>query len=115
MDTRTAKNNLRKGKKLEQEMAKRFRDIGFDKCKTSRYASRENDDNKCDLSYCVPFNVQCKSHVNFSNPIPVMESMPKDENYNVLIQRVKNKGTYAIMTMDDFMCLVEVLRSEGII
>lgn len=52
--------NRTKGHNAERDVAKTFREIGFDKCKTSREASRLHDNCKIDLCF-IPFNVQVKA------------------------------------------------------
>lgn len=49
-----------KGDNAEREYAEKFRQLGFQFCKTSRQASRLLDDSGIDLSG-IPFNVQIKS------------------------------------------------------
>ena len=52
--------NRRKGHNAERRRAQMFRELGFDKCKTSREASRLLDNCKVDLAF-VPYNVQMKA------------------------------------------------------
>jgi predicted glycosyltransferase len=52
--------NKRKGSNAEREFAKEFREMGFDKCVTSRYGSRIHDDAGIDLIN-LPFSVQIKA------------------------------------------------------
>lgn len=61
MCSRMASNtNRSKGHNAEREAAQAFRSIGYDKCQTSRYASRMHDDCAIDLVN-IPFNVQIKA------------------------------------------------------
>lgn len=57
---RAANYSKTKGGNAEREFAKRFRELGFDFCKTARLASRLLDNSDVDLSG-LPFNVQVKS------------------------------------------------------
>lgn len=107
-------SNRDKGHRLEREISKRMRQLGFN-ATTSRYSSKEKDENKVDLCGTEPFNLQCKSHNVFKNPIDILKSMPKDGNYNVVIEKVKRKGVFAIMDLEDFLALVEILKTEKII
>lgn len=52
--------NRTKGNNAERYYAKIFRDLGFDKCKTSRQASRLYDDCAIDLMF-LPILVQIKA------------------------------------------------------
>jgi hypothetical protein len=52
-------NNKRKGCDAERDYAKRFRDLGFQKCITSREGSKLYDNSGIDLLY-IPFNIQIK-------------------------------------------------------
>jgi hypothetical protein len=49
-----------KGHNAEREFANRFKDLGFQYCKTSRLSSRLLDNCDIDLSG-IPFNIQIKS------------------------------------------------------
>jgi hypothetical protein len=60
MEKKKRINSRNKGNSRERELAKMFREeFGFDKCQTSRYASRILDNSKCDLAN-IPFNLQSK-------------------------------------------------------
>lgn len=52
-------NNRTRGHNFERKIAKRFRDLGYDQCMTTRQGSRYLDNKKLDLMN-VPFRVQCK-------------------------------------------------------
>ena len=111
MDSKTAKNNRNKGHSWERECVKYLRDIGI-KCETSRYASKKTDDAKVDIFMedDTPFNIQCKCHNTFKNPIPILWDMPQDENYNVVMMKVKNKRAYAILDYEDWFEIMELLH-----
>lgn len=57
---RAANYSKNKGNTAEREFAKRFQELGFTFCKTSRLASRLLDNSDIDLSG-LPLNVQIKS------------------------------------------------------
>jgi len=71
--SKQAKNNRAKGHSLERRIRLKFIELGFDKCRTSRQASRLLDDSKVDLAQ-IPYNVQCK------------KGYPKGINYTKLFQ-----------------------------
>ena len=124
--------NRRIGFDAERLYAKRFRDLGYDKCITSRQGSRIHDDSKIDLIF-VPFNVQIKAghqrgmsaskilremeekikenfpegHVNFNYPKLLIWEKPagkgrKKTQYNSLV----------IMTFEDFSKIIKNLKDE---
>lgn len=75
-----ANNNRTKGHKLERELAKFFRDIGFSMCKTTRASSRLLDDSKCDLNY-IPLIVQAKS--GYSKNYPKFDKISREINKEI--------------------------------
>lgn len=70
--------NKRKGSDAERLYAKKFRELGYDFCKTSRFVSKAHDNSKIDLMY-IPFNVQIKAGVqkglNAGKELMSMKSM----------------------------------------
>lgn len=61
MEKKKSSNYSRnKGHSAEREFAKRFKDLGFTFCKTSRLASQLTDYSDIDL-WGLPFNIQIKS------------------------------------------------------
>ena len=65
--------NKNKGSNAERYYAKKFRDLGFDKCVTARYGSRLHDDAGIDLIN-LPLNVQIKAGKQRGlNPSSVLE------------------------------------------
>lgn len=71
------KANRNKGHRAERDAAKKFREIGYDFCKTSRQASRLLDDSKIDLAF-IPYNVQVKA------------GYPKGLNYSTIMQEMED-------------------------
>jgi hypothetical protein len=71
------KTNKRKGHDAERLYANFFREIGFEFCETSRFASRKHDNAKIDLVY-IPFNIQIKAGkqtgMNPGKELCIMES-----------------------------------------
>lgn len=55
-----ANRNRTKGHDAERLYAQKFRELGYEFCETSRYASRKHDDCKIDL-VGIPFNAQIKA------------------------------------------------------
>lgn len=94
-----ANTNRTKGHDAERYYAQEFRDIGYDKCKTSRYGSRMHDDCAIDLIF-IPFNVQIKAGKQRAmNPSKVLRDIdertlevfpdgsPELENINMVIHK----------------------------
>ena len=72
------RTNKNKGSSAERYYALKFRELGFDKCITSRYGSRYHDDAKIDLIY-IPFNVQVKAGLQRNmNPSKVLQELTEN-------------------------------------
>lgn len=108
-------NSRNKGFSYERQVAKEFRDFGFD-TKTSRYANRELDDLKVDLVNTGLFNVQLK-HVERLSPSyhEILKSMPTDNNYNVIFHKRNHKGEVVVMTKEDFYDILQMLINLDIV
>ena len=105
-----------KGHAYERAIAKEFRELGFSKCKTSRYESKMLDDMKVDLTHTGFFNVQLKAVERLSPSYhDILDSMPKDHNYNVIFHKRNRKGDVVVMSKDDFYELTEILIKCGIL
>lgn len=62
--------NRDKGNNYERKIAQELRDLGFNDVVTSRYASKETDDNKIDLVFqnkSCDLNIQLKKQPMFPN------------------------------------------------
>lgn len=110
------KNNSRAvGHTYERQVRLELIELGWDKCKTSRYASREHDDANVDFVHTEPFNIQCKRWTNAPSYHEVLKSMPDDNNYNVIFHKRPNKGEVVVMDKDSFYEIIQMLKSNGII
>ena len=110
------KNNSRSvGHAYERQLRKEFIALGWDKCQTSRYASRETDDANVDFVGTPPFSIQAKRWTSAPSYHEVLSSMPNDENYNVLFHKRPNKGEVVVMDKATFYALVEKLKYNHII
>lgn len=77
--SKLGKRNRAKGHNAERTRAKRFQDLGYEFCKTSRNASKLLDDSKVDLAF-IPWNVQIKavqSGLNYQKIFEEMEELLK--------------------------------------
>lgn len=112
-----AKTNRRKGHDYERKIAAELRTMGVE-CGTSRRHSRAHDDAKVDIFMlnhdAPPLNIQCKNNNVFHSPVKVLGEMPKDENYNLLFQKVKGTGEYVTMEKRDFYEIMNILLTEKI-
>jgi hypothetical protein len=128
-----SKNNRRKGHVYERYLAKLFRVLGYEKCKTSREASRLYDNCGYDL-WGIPFLVQAKAGYKKSRIKPdelfmkmekAMEQFPEDErnllkNYPKLIfnklDGYKDENHIVSMMFKDFVKLqIELSVYKGIL
>lgn len=74
----SGKTNRTKGHNAERYYANRFKELGFDHCVTSRYASRIHDDAGIDL-FNLPINVQIKAGKQKNMKIPNVLSYIKEK------------------------------------
>jgi hypothetical protein len=110
------KNNSRAvGHTYERQLRLEFIQLGWDKCQTSRYASRETDDANVDFVGTPPFNIQAKRWTSAPSYHEVLKSMPEDYFYNVIIHKRPNKGEVVIMSKEDFYEIIKMLKGNHII
>jgi hypothetical protein len=103
------KRARRKGHNYERTVVKYFKDLGFDRAKTSRLGSRLLDSAKVDICD-IPFNVQCKAveaHIDYYKLTDEIKTeltklVPEREDYPILIFHKKNKKTNVVMTLEEF-------------
>jgi len=122
--------NRTKGHGAERHYASFLRKLGkaFDKCKTSRQASRLHDDSGIDLCFTDPFNIQIKAGrqkgLVVSNELSKIDTevkknfpsnYPELHNINIVIHRKdpgrgRKRNAYdeiVSMTFDDFIKLIK--------
>lgn len=77
-------NQRTRGHNFERRIAKKFRDLGYDKVMTTRQGSRYLDNCKLDLMN-LPFRVQCKygkhKGLSYSKLIEEIEELTSDTDY----------------------------------
>jgi len=119
-----SKNNRRKGHAYERELAKLFRELGYEHTKTSREASRLYDNSGFDL-WGLPFLIQAKSGYKTNRIKPDLlflkmkealeTNFPKNEKemlqeYPLLIfnklDGYKKEHHFVTMKVDDFIKLI---------
>lgn len=104
-----------KGHNYELQIRDFFKDLGWDKCVSSRSESKNKDDQGIDLCYTEPFNVQCKAVENLGSIHKVLSLMPQDTNYNLVFHKRNRQGTIVAMTVEDFQSILEMLTKNQII
>lgn len=122
------KRNRSAGHKWERQLAESFRLIGFPHVVTTRSESKSRDDQKIDLMNVdegkngrFPYNIQAKNSTISLKYMKILSEMPKGEGLNVIIHnQTKKQGTrfitqgqYAILSLEDFMYMVKMIRSYG--
>jgi hypothetical protein len=94
--------NRTKGHNYERLWVKRYKEVGFPYCKTSRMASKLLDDSKVDLAF-IPYNHQCKKVIANINYFTLMKDIkealhknypPNDKQleHPIIISHDKGKG-----------------------
>jgi len=110
------KNNSRAvGNAYERLIRRELIELGWDKCQTSRFASKMTDDMLVDFVNTHPFNFQAKRWKSAPSYQEVLDNMPKDGNCNVIIHKRPNKGEVVVMTKVDFYAIVRTLKKNGLI
>lgn len=111
-------NNRRKGHNFERELAKMFRELGFEFCKTVRLASRLYDNCGVDL-WGIPYLVQAKkvkAAINYGNLIRGIEEEVKknfppsapEHTYPIIIFHRREKDKLVVMKEEDFLELLKI-------
>lgn len=108
-------NAREKGKRFELKMAKLWMSYFGGNVERSSFASKKLDDMGVDLTNTPPFNLQLKAHERSIDIHSILQRMPKDNNYNVVIHKRNHQPPIAAMNLDDFMELVEMLKRNHII
>jgi hypothetical protein len=111
-------NNRRRGHNWERTCIKYLSHI-FPNIKTSRYASKMQDDLKVDLCFTEDYNFQCKLANKKIDYAAILESMPEDGKRNIILHKLTKKtnerflpvGEYAIVPMKDFIELLEKVEN----
>lgn len=113
-------NNRTRGHNWERLCMKYLSEL-FPKIKTSRYASKMQDDLKVDLCFTGNYNFQCKLANTKIDYADILDSMPKDSNINVILHKLTKKsqkdrfipiGEYAILELADFLELLKQINEE---
>ena len=103
-------NSKIKGNRFEQAMAMKLRhDLNWIHCWTSRFmGSYYQDHLGIDLTGTPNYNIQCKAVERLSPGYhEILAKMPQDNNTNIILHKKNNKGTVAVLPLDDFIDLVK--------
>jgi hypothetical protein len=110
------KNNSRAvGHTYERAIRLELIELGWDKCQTSRYASKMTDDANVDFVNTEPFQFQAKRWTHAPSYQEVLDSMPVNGSYNVVIHKRPNKGEVVVMSKSDFYELITMLKKNQIL
>ncbi len=114
--------NRNAGHSWEREIAKNFRDIGYERCKTSREASKLLDNCKVD-HWGIPYNIQAKNGytkgLDYQSILDEISSLLKKEypsrvKFPTIIVHKRKTSKLAIMSLADLYCLISKLAQyEG--
>lgn len=108
-------NARTKGKRYEQQIANLWRQLFGGHPERTAYASKKLDDMGVDLTDTDPFLIQCKAVEQSLNVHDILERMPSDDRYPVVMHKRNNRGTVVSMSLSDFLEIVEMMRSNGLI
>lgn len=108
--------NKRNGSNWERILAQRFRDIGFERCKTTRQTSRLLDACKVDLDF-IPYNIQAKNvnHINYMEVIDEVKTAlqaeyPERLQYPIIVMHKKKTNKLAVMEIEVLFKLLKKLE-----
>ena len=106
-------NSRNKGKRFELMIAKLWMSLFGGEVERSSFASKKLDDMGVDLTNTDPFYIQCKAHERSLNLHEILERMPQDNNYNVVIHKRNHQPPIAALHLDDFVELLKMLKRSG--
>jgi hypothetical protein len=108
-------NARKKGHAFELLVAEEFRQLGFQGAQTTRYGSKQMDDEGIDIMNVEPFTVQCKA-VESLNVHKAYNAMPDYQaHYRVLFHKKNRQGTLVTMSLEDWVELIGMLKSHVIL
>ena len=112
--------NRTAGHNYERQIAKELREMGFERAKTSRQASRLFDDCKIDI-YGVPLNIQCKNSKQKLDANDIFKSMidavkkelPERLNLPFLLFHKKDRKETVTMSKMDFYRILNQINANN--
>ena len=108
-------NARKKGHAFELVVAEEFRKLGFQGAQTTRYGSKQMDDEGVDIMNVEPFTVQCKA-VESLNVHKAFAEMPDYQgHYRVLFHKKNRQGTLVTMDVEQWLELRDMLKINHIL
>lgn len=99
-------NSKQKGKRYELEIAKYFRELGFDKARRSVQYNGQVEEGQADI-VGVPFlHIECKHNEKLNVEEAMQQALRDNKNKNkipVVIHRKNREKSKVTMRLDDFM------------
>jgi hypothetical protein len=111
-------NVRRKGKEFELRIAKKLGKALGTEPKRSSYYGKYWDDNGIDLmpEETAPFLIQCKAVETCKYLHDTLANMYQDRSkYGVVVHKLNRRPPVAILTLDDFLEIVEMLKANKLI
>ena len=106
-------NSRVKGKVFELKIAKVWMRLFGGEVDRSGFASKKLDDMGVDLTDTDPFYIQCKAVERTLNYHKILERMPHDKNYCVVVHKRNYQPIQAALFLEDYTELLSKLhRSE---
>ena len=101
-------NSRAVGHTYERQIRRELIDLGWDNCQTTRYASKQLDDQLVDFTNTPPFQIQAKRWSHAPAYQDVLKAMPQNENYNIVIHKKPNRGEVVVMDKKSFYEIVKI-------
>lgn len=108
-------NARKKGHAYELQVRDLFKKLGWERCVSSRSESKNKDDAGIDLCFTDPFSIQAKAVEKLGSIHDILDSMPKDSNFNLVFHKRNRKGTIVAMSVEDFTEILQLLINNQII
>jgi hypothetical protein len=108
-------NSRVKGKRFELAIAKLWMEIMGGEVERTSFASKKLDDMGVDLTDTDPFYVQCKAVERSLDLHSILDRMPQDTNYNIVIHKRNHQDSIVAMHLSDFMEIIQMLRRNGVL
>lgn len=108
-------NARNKGKRFELKIAAVWMRLFGGEVERTGYANKKLDDQGVDLTNTPPFNIQCKAHERSLDIHGILERMPINENYNIVIHKKNHRPPIVAMQLDDFLEITEMLKRNQVL
>ena len=103
-----------KGHGFERWVVQAFRRF-WPGCVTSRAGAPRADAGGVDLVGTGCFNFQCKAVERGLSYHEVLRGMPEDGKFNIVLHKKNRAGVVVVLPWEDFVELLELMRTEGMI